>query len=87
MTLTVQKPFTGTVAGLTGQLLVCAKSPGLVPVTAMPEMASALGPLFETVIACEALVVFTVWFGKLTEDGEMFAFGGTRTPVPLKPTD
>ena len=69
VTLIVQNPFTARVAGLTGQLLVCAKSPGLVPVTVMLLMVTVPGPLLVRVMACALLVVFTVWFGKLMEDG------------------
>jgi len=50
VTFTVQKAFTASVAGLTGQLFVCAKSPGFAPVTAMPAIVSGLGPLLVTVI-------------------------------------
>ena len=60
ITLIVQKPFTAMVAGLTGQLFVCAKSPMLVPVTAMLLIVRALGPLFVREITCVPLVVFTV---------------------------
>ena len=87
VTLTVQKPLTAIVAGLIGQLLVCAKSPGLVPVTAMALMLNGLGPLLVTVIACEPLVVFTVWFPKPTEDGARVTFGGGNVPVPARLTD
>src|SRR5580693_9519655 len=52
VTLIVQKAFTAIVAGLTGQLLVCTKLLAFVPVTAMLLIASGLGPLFVTVIAC-----------------------------------
>ena len=57
VTLIVQKPFTAIAVGLSGQLLVCAKSPRLLPVTAIPLIVSGLGPLLVTVIVCVALVV------------------------------
>lgn len=60
VTLIVQAPFTAIVAGLTGQLLVCAKLAMLAPVTAMLAIASGLGPLLVTVIDCAALVTLTV---------------------------
>jgi hypothetical protein len=87
VTLIVQKPFTGTVVGLSGQLFVCAKSPGLVPVTAIPLIVSGLGPLFVTVIPCEPLVVPRVWLGKLTAVGKKVTVDGTSVPVPLRPID
>jgi hypothetical protein len=83
----VQKPFTAIAAGLIGQLFVCAKSPGFVPVTAMLPIARGLGPLFVTVIVCMPLVVFKIWLGKLTEDGAGVTVGGAGNPVPLKPTE
>jgi hypothetical protein len=48
VTLIVQVPFTATVAG---QLFVCAKSPGFVPPSAMPVIASGFGPALVSVIA------------------------------------
>jgi len=57
VTLIVQMPDTANVAGLTGQLLVCAKSPALAPVIPMLEIVSRPGPLFVTVIGVAALVV------------------------------
>ena len=86
VTLMVQKPFTAIVAGLSGQLLVSAKSPWLVPVTAMLPMINGLGPPFVTVIVCVALVVFTVWFGKVMEGGARVTVDGIGVPVPLRPT-
>ncbi len=50
VTLTMQTPLAASVAGLMGQLLVCAKSPAFAPVTAIPVIVSALDPLLVTVI-------------------------------------
>ena len=69
VTLIVQEPLAASVAGLIGQLLVCAKSPGLVPLTAIPLIVAALAPVLVRVIACAALVVFAVWLAKLMEAG------------------
>jgi len=70
----VQKPLTASVAGLTGQLFVCAKSPGLVPVMIIPFKLATPGPLFVMVTPCEALVVLRVWFAKVMETGKAVTF-------------
>ena len=49
VTLTVHEAETASVAGLTGQLLVCAKSGALVPVMAMLDTLSITGPLLVSV--------------------------------------
>ena len=59
VTLIVQLPFTAIDAGLTGQLLVWPKSAIFAPVTEMPVIISALGPLLVKVIGCAVLAVFT----------------------------
>jgi hypothetical protein len=69
VTLMVQLPFAATVAGDTGQLFVCAKSPALVPVMVIPLMVSAALPLFVSVTVCAALVVFIGWLPNGTEVG------------------
>jgi hypothetical protein len=69
VTLTVQKALTAIVLGLSGQLFVCAKSPGLVPVTAMLPMAATPGPLLVMVKLCKLLVVFTIWAAKVMLEG------------------
>ena len=51
LTLMVQLPLAARVEGLIGQLLVCPKSPGLVPVKAMLVMVNAVPPGFESVTA------------------------------------
>ena len=57
--LMVQVPLAAKVEGLIGQLLVCPKSPGLVPVKPMLVMVSAVPLGFESVTALGALVVPT----------------------------
>src|SRR5579872_2822335 len=69
-TLIVHVPFTASVAGLTGQLLVWPKSPALVPVMPMVAIVSAPGPLFVTVTACAALVVLIIWLANVRVDGD-----------------
>jgi hypothetical protein len=56
--LIMQVAFTASEAGLTGQLLVCPKSPGFVPVIAIAVIVNVPGPLLVTVMLCDALVVF-----------------------------
>ena len=51
VTLMVQVPFAARVEGLRGQLLVCPKSPGLVPVKPILVMVSATAVGFESVTA------------------------------------
>ena len=51
VTLMVQVPLAAKVEGLRGQLLVCPKSPGLVPVKPMLVMVSAVAVGFESVTA------------------------------------
>src|SRR5207302_8234879 len=60
----VQVPLAAKVEGLRGQLLVCPKSPGLVPVKAMLVMVSAAPLGFESVTAWAALVAPTLWLPK-----------------------
>ena len=59
VTLMVQVALTAKVEGLRGQVLVCPKSPGLVPVKPMLVMVSAVPLGFESVTALGALVVPT----------------------------
>src|SRR5438132_70587 len=51
VTLMVQVPLAAKVEGLRGQLLVCPKSPGLVPVKPMLVMVNAVPLGFESVTA------------------------------------
>ena len=83
VTLIVQVPLAAKVEGLMGQLLVCPKSPGFVPVKAMLVILSAVLLGFERVTALAALGVPTFWFPKSgTGDGERT---GSDTPVPDTP--
>ena len=59
VTLMVQVALAAKVEGLRGQLSVCPKSPGLVPVKPMLVMVSAVPLGFESVTALGALVVPT----------------------------
>ena len=70
VTLIAQEPFTASVAGLSGQLLVSPKSLGLVPVMVMPLMLTAPSPLLLMVTPCALPVVFTVWLGNGTLEGD-----------------
>ena len=67
-------------ARLDPQLLVCPKSPLLVPVTAMLVIDSAALPEFERVTAWAALVVPTVWLGNVKDVGDKLAAGEPLTP-------
>jgi hypothetical protein len=60
VTLIVHVPFTASVAGLIGQVVVSEKSPGFVPVIEMLLIVNVPGPLFVTVTICGELDVFTV---------------------------
>src|SRR5437870_1325593 len=60
VTLMVQVPLAAKVEGLRGQLLVCPKSPGLVPVKPMLVIVNAAPLGFESVTALGALVMPTL---------------------------
>ena len=49
VTFTVQEAFAARVAGLIGQLLVCVKLNGFVPLMVMLAIVNEPGPLFVTV--------------------------------------
>src|SRR5204862_3254271 len=66
VTLIVQFPPAAT---LDPQLLVCPKSPGLVPVKAMLVMLNVAPLGFESVTACAALVAPTFWLLKVSVVG------------------
>jgi hypothetical protein len=57
--LIVQDALTASVMEPVGQLLVWAKSPGFVPLSAMLLMLSGAVPVLVSVIVCAALVVPT----------------------------
>ena len=83
VTLMVQVPLAAKVEGLRGQLLVCPKSPGLVPVKPMLVMVNATPLGFESITALGALVMPTLWLPKSgTGEGERL---GGATPVPDTP--
>src|SRR5437868_6851380 len=77
----VQVPLAAKVEGLRGQLLVCPKSPGFMPVKVMLVILSAVLVGFESVTALAVLGVFTFWFPKSgTWEGER---PGRPAPVPV----
>src|SRR5207247_2505033 len=79
----VQVALAAKVEGLRGQLLVCPKSPGLVPMKPILVIVNAVPVGLESVTAWAALVVPTFWFPKPgTGDGER---AGSDTPVPDTP--
>src|SRR5207244_1880436 len=83
VTLMMQVPLAAKVEGLRGQLLVCPKSPGLVPVKPMLVMVNAAPLGFESVTTLAALVVFTLWFpNDGSGEGER---PGRPAPVPVTP--
>src|SRR5947208_1920829 len=83
VTLMVQVPLAAKVDGLRGQLLVCPKSPGLVPVKPMLVMVNAVPLGFESVTALAVLVMPTLWLPKSgTGEGERL---GEAIPVPDTP--
>src|SRR5207249_807648 len=77
----VQLPFAARVEGLRGQLLVCPKSPGLVPVKPLFATRRSADLGLESVTAWAALVAPTFWFPKSgTGEGER---PGRPAPVPV----
>src|SRR5438128_2665259 len=78
----VQVPLAAKVEGLRGQLLVCPKSPGLVPVKPILVMVNAAPLGFDSVTPWAALVAPTFWLPKDSELGERL---GGATPVPDTP--
>src|SRR5262249_48337205 len=75
------------VAGESGHVVVLAKSPALVPVTAMLLIVSAPGPLLVRVIACAALVVSGVCDATVSDACARPTVGAGATLVPLSATD
>ena len=84
VTETVQVAFTASVAGLLGQVFVCAKSAALVPANAMPLIVKGAVPLFVSVTDFAALVAPTSCDPKLKLAGDRLTAGAV--PVPLTPT-
>jgi hypothetical protein len=83
VTLIVQVPLAARVEGLRGQLLVCPKSPGLVPVKPMLVMVNAVPLGFESVTALATLVVLRFWPLNVSELGARL---GGAVPVPVSVT-
>ena len=66
-------------------VLLSAKSPPLVPVTAILVMLKAALPVFESVIAWAALVVPTFWLANVNEVGDRDAVEvDVETPEPVR---
>jgi len=63
------------------QVLVCAKSLALAPVSAMLVMFSVVPPLFVSVAAWALLVLPSAWLANVMLGGDKFAVG-CATPVP-----
>src|SRR5205814_1905749 len=83
VTLMVQVPLAAKVEGLRGQLLVCPKSPGLVPVKPMLVMVNARSEERRVGKECAARVMPTHWIQKDgTGEGERL---GSNVPVPETP--
>jgi hypothetical protein len=79
-------------ATLVPQLLLCAKSLGFVPVSAMPLTLRAALPVLLKVMVCEALATPTGWFPKLRLVDERLTAGALglvpeTVPVPARVTD
>ena len=84
VTLIVQEALAASVLG---QLLVWAKSPALVPVSAMLLMVRSALPLLVNVTAWAVLVVLTCWLPKLRLVGLKLTAGAAMVvPEPLKAT-
>lgn len=80
----VQLAFTARVAP---QLLVCAKSPGFGPASAMLEKCNVPVPEFVTVNPCEALVPPTIADGNVKLPGTSVTAGVGFNPSPLSATE
>jgi hypothetical protein len=83
VTLIVQVPPAAT---LDPQELLWAKSPELVPVTAMPEIVRLALPVLERVTAWAALLVPTAWLANVRLLGEKLTVAEVATPVPVRAT-
>ena len=86
VTLIVQFAPAANVLGLSGQEFVWAKSPALIPLTAILLIVSAAVPLLVSVTDLAALVVPTSWLPKLSDVGLSVTAGAGVTPVPLSAT-
>lgn len=74
--LMVQLAPAASVVEPVGHVLVCAKSPALVPVIPILLMERADVPLLVSVVVCEGLVVFTAWLAKVRLVGFRATVGG-----------
>ncbi len=83
VTLMLQLPLTPRVEGLSGQLLVWAKSPLLVPVIATPLMVKGAVPELVSVTVCGALVVPTDTLPKFRLVVDRLTRGAVPVPVRL----
>lgn len=82
VTLIVHVPAAASVAGLTGQLLVCPYC----ALTAMLVIVSAALPVLVSVTDCGPLVVLIVWLTNVKPVGDNNTAGaGAPAPVPVKP--
>jgi hypothetical protein len=77
----VHVAFTPSVAGLSGHVFVCAKSPAFAPATAIPVIANGAVPEFVSVAVFAALVVPTVWLAKVRLVGVSVTAGAVPLPV------
>ena len=85
VTETVHVPLTGSVVGVSGQLLVTAKSPAFVPVIVRLLIVSGALPVFASVDVLTPLVVPTCCEPKLRVAGVKLTAGAGDEPVPLRP--
>ena len=83
----VQLALTANVDGLSGQLLVWLKSPGMPPVGAIPVMVKAARPVFCSVEDCTALLVFAGTLLNVRPGGVKVTAGPLPcAPVPVSVT-
>src|SRR5229473_2781047 len=83
LNLTLMEQF-ALAATLPPHVLVCEKSPALVPVTAMLEIVNVAVPVLDRLTICTLLVVPTFWLPKLMLFPPSVTLGAT--PVPLSAT-
>jgi hypothetical protein len=82
----VQVAFAASVAGPTGHVFVCAKSPAFAPEIPTLETRKGALPLFLSVAVCAALVVLVVWEPKESVVGVRVTAGAAAVPLPVSPT-
>ena len=81
--LIVQVPLTARLEGLTGQLVVWAKSPLFVPAMTMLVIVSGALPVFESVTTWATLLLLSCWFPNAMEVGVKLAAAAVPAPVRL----